>query len=141
MRCLSAAAAALLCSCFLEPEYTFSVEGTVIEEVSGAAIPDARVELRFRQPLTSWSEYPVLLAATNANGEGYFRVVTGAPPGYDRANCATLALRVTAAGYAEVPIHGVAGNEAPVNSDGEDPCADGEAEAFPVRMRLSTGSD
>ena len=140
MRCLNAAAAALICSCFLEPEYTFSVEGAVIEDGSGAAIPDARVELRFRQPLTSWSEYPVLLATTNTNGEGYFRIVTGAPPGYDRANCATLALRVTAAGYAEVPIHYVAGNEG-VSEDGENPCADGEALASPVRMRLATDSD
>ena len=140
MRCLSAAAAALLCSCFLEPEYTFSVEGTVIEDESGVAIPDARVELRFRQPLTSWSEYPVLLAATNTNGEGYFRIVTGAPPGYDRANCGTLALRVTAAGYADVPIHGVEGDEA-LSDAGENPCADGETEAHPVRMRPGTDTD
>ena len=67
--------AGLLCltGCFLEPNNTFSVTGSVVSEASAEAIPGALVQLMYHAPFTSWGELSVLGSATTG-ADGKFTV-------------------------------------------------------------------
>lgn len=130
--------AGLLCltGCFLEPNNTFSVTGSVVSEASAEAIPGALVQLMYHAPFTSWGELSVLGSATTG-ADGSFQIMVDDEFTY---NCGNLLLRASAPGYAPVEFHGVAGNDDEDGaSDTADRCADGETAASPIRMLAADG--
>lgn len=125
-----------LASCFLEPNNSFSVTGSVVAEATGQPVPGAMVELVYQPPFSSWHDARVLGSATTGTS-GEFEIVVSDEFTY---NCGNLTLEASAEGYGDVIFHGVAGNDrADATKDYLDRCSDGETAAMPIRMVALTG--
>jgi hypothetical protein len=99
----------LAVACGTEPEPRLRINGHVNSSVTGAGIPNARVELWF----ATFTQGPLLLQATTTDSAGAFALDIGPPPGYGWPNCATLHLEVSAAGFLPAPLVGVGTVDSP----------------------------